>query len=241
MNIAVLSDIHGNLEALDAVARDLDRCEVDEVICLGDLVGYGPDPEAVVRRVMELGYTAVLGNHEAALASERARNWMNFQAKENSISTEALLSKECCAYCCELPAFVRRNDAIFVHGAPPDSVTTYLYMLKPQQIEKIFNNNPEKLFFVGHTHQLKLVSMSGDDVVREKLLPGITMLDRNVKYLVNCGSVGQPRDLDNRAKYLIWDSEVWSLDVRAVQYDIESTAKKIVLRGFPQAYADRLR
>ncbi len=241
MRIAVLSDIHGNLEALNAVARDLGTCIVDEVICLGDLVGYGPDPEGVVLKVIQLGYTAILGNHEAALASKRARDWLNFQAKENNISTEGLLSEDCLNYCCELPTSVRRGEAVFVHGAPPDSVTIYLYMMKQQHIEKVLANSSDKLFFVGHTHQLKLVSLVDGEVIREKLVPGIQLLDRDRRYFVNCGSVGQPRDGDNRAKYLIWDSDAWSLEVRAVAYDIESTAKKIVSRGFPQAYADRLR
>lgn len=241
MRIAVLSDIHGNLEALEAVSEDLANCEVDEVICLGDLVGYGPDPEGVVRTVIKLGYIAILGNHEAALASKRARDWLNFQAKENNISTEELLSSDCLAYCCDLPTSIKRENAVFVHGAPPDSVTKYLYMMKQKHIDKIFSENSEKLFFVGHTHQLKLVFLVDGEVIREKLVPGIKELDRDRRYFVNCGSVGQPRDGDNRAKYLIWDSRVATLEVRAVHYDIESTVKKIESRGFPQIYADRLR
>lgn len=242
MKIAILSDIHGNLEALEAVGQDLARLRMDRVICLGDLVGYGPDPEAVVVRVQSLGYEAILGNHEAALVSKRARNWMNFQAKENNVSTEALLSKESLEYCCNLPKQLRIEGALFVHGAPPDSVTTYLYMMKKRHIEKIFAENSENLFFVGHTHELRLVSLEGDEVIREKLvLDGEVQLDRTTKYMVNCGSVGQPRDGDNRAKYLIWDSKAWTLAIRAVPYDMQITAEKILSRGFPQIYADRLR
>ena len=103
MRVAVLSDVHGNLEALEAVLADLLQTGAETVVCLGDLVGYGPDPEAVVTRIRQLGYPAVLGNHEAALAARKERERMNFQAKENNISTANLLSPDNFRYCCELP------------------------------------------------------------------------------------------------------------------------------------------
>lgn len=241
MKIAVLSDIHGNMEALEAVHEDLEQIGPARVICLGDLVGYGPDPEAVVARVRKLGYVAVLGNHEAALVSERARSWMNFQARENSISTKALLSADSLRYCRQLPRTITIEQALFVHGCPPDSVISYLYMMPDEEVIKTFTEDSRQLFFVGHTHQLMLVSLQEGKVVREHLGEGVRMLSREQKYLVNCGSVGQPRDGDCRAKYLVWDREAWSLEVRAVSYDVETTAEKILSRGFPRSYADRLR
>lgn len=241
MKIAVFSDIHGNLEALEAAVEDLTGVAADRVVCLGDLIGYGPDPEAVVSRVANLGFVSILGNHEEALVSRRVRQWMNFQARENSIATEQLLSADCRRYCSELPRQYRAEEALFVHGAPPDSLTTYLYNLKKPDIEKIFAENSERLFFVGHTHELQLISIEGEEVIREKPAAGKPVpLRRERKYLVNCGSVGQPRDGDSRAKYILWNSEKWTVEVRAVQYDKERTAEKIMARGFPRAYADRL-
>ncbi len=241
MKIAVLSDIHGNLEALDAVCKDLQQTDAGRVICLGDLVGYGPDPEEVVSRIRKLGFESILGNHEAALASKRARGRMNFQAKENNISTESLLSEESLHYCCQLPQTITVDDALFVHGCPPDSVNSYLYMMPDKKVVKTFSNSSAKLFFVGHTHELKLVFLEDSKVVRQELGQGIRKLDPEQKYLINCGSVGQPRDGDNRAKYLLWDQELWNLEVRAVHYDIKMTAEKIIDRGFPKTFAERLR
>lgn len=240
MRIAVLSDIHGNFEALSAVCDDLETAGADRVICLGDLVGYGPDPEAVVTRVRELGFEAVLGNHEAALASKRARRRMNFQAEENNISTESLLSEENLNYCCRLPNTITLEKALFVHGCPPDSVNGYLYMLPDKKIVKTFNQNSTQLFFVGHTHELVLVFLEDGRVVRQQLSTGIIELLPDHKYLINCGSVGQPRDGNNRAKYLIWDNDLGSLDVRAVSYNYKLTAQKILDRGFPESFAKRL-
>jgi predicted phosphodiesterase len=241
MKVAVLSDIHGNLEALQAVRDDLQQVGAEQVICLGDLVGYGPDPEAVVNLVRELGYRAIRGNHEEALANKRSRNWMNFQAKENNISTEALLSEDNLHFCCQLPTTITFPPALFVHGCPPDSVNTYLYMMGDNEVEKTFADSSLELFFVGHTHELMLVTRTEGKVVREHLGIGIKMLVKGCQYLINCGSVGQPRDGDARAKYLVWDSEAGTLEVRAVHYDVETTAEKIIARGFPRSYADRLR
>lgn len=241
MRTAVLSDVHGNLEALEAVVADLDRVGADRVICLGDLVGYGPDPEAVVTWVRQLGCLCIRGNHEAALAARKERERMNFQAKENNISTANLLSPDNFLYCCELPRTLDFGDALFVHGCPPDSVNTYMYMLSDADVCRIFAEDPHTLFFVGHTHELALIHQEGGEVIRNRLAVGVYHLAAGCKYLINCGSVGQPRDHDRRSKYLVWDSNTAELEVRAVEYDVESTAKKIEERGFPQSFAERLR
>lgn len=241
MRIAVLSDIHGNLEALDAVVTDLATVGADHVVCLGDLVGYGPDPEAVVNRVRREGFQAILGNHEAALAVSSERERMNFQARENNISTAGLLSAANLGYCCGLPRTLELGPAFFVHGCPPKSVHCYLYLLSDEAILRILTGDTRhRLFFVGHTHELMLVWLDEGQVVRCRLEQGLHDLSREGRYLINCGSVGQPRDGDRRAKYLIWDSDRSQLEVRAVAYDVATTAAKIIDRGFPKAFADRL-
>jgi diadenosine tetraphosphatase ApaH/serine/threonine PP2A family protein phosphatase len=211
------------------------------VICLGDMIGYGPDPEDVVQGVRNLQCSAVLGNHEASLIAEKARNWMNFQARENSIKTEQMLSEESLAYCRGLPRFLHSGDAWFVHGYPPDSVFTYLYNKPDRRIEELFAASEASLFFVGHTHDLQLASQEHGKVVRSPLAEGRIRLDKDRKYIINAGSVGQPRDGDNRAKYLIWDTETWDLEVLFTPYDYEQTIRKIHERSFPDIYAERLR
>lgn len=241
MRVAVLSDIHGNLEALDAVLADMAGGVVDQVVCLGDLVGYGPDPEEVVSRVRREGYQAILGNHEAALAARNERERMNFQARENNISTAALLSAANLSYCCSLPRTFELGPALFVHGCPPDSVHCYLYLLPDEAVRRLLaDDTGHRLYFVGHTHELMLVWLEDGQVVRRRLEQGVHDLGSDDRYLINCGSVGQPRDGDRRAKYLIWDSGQSRLEVRAVDYDAKVTAGKIIDRGFPKAFADRL-
>ena len=241
MRLAILSDIHGNLEAFEAVRTDIERQGLDGVICLGDMIGYGPDPEDVIQGVRNLQCRTVLGNHEAALLSVKARSWMNFQARDNSVRTEGLLSEESLAYCRNLPPFLDAGTAWFVHGYPPDSVFTYLFSLPDRKIEELFAASEAALYFVVHTHDLQLVSQQQGKIHRSALAEGRIRLENNKKYIINAGSAGQPRDGDNRAKYLIWDDETWDLDVLFIPYDIQKTIKKIQACGFPDIYAERLR
>jgi predicted phosphodiesterase len=240
MRIAILSDIHGNLEALEAVAIDLRAREVDRIVCLGDMIGYGPDPEGVVRLVRRLKCLAILGNHEAALQSTEARRWMNFQARENNVRTEQLLGEESLAYCRSLPRSVLLAEALFVHGFPPESVFIYLFRQTDRKIAEIFASSPLSLYFVGHTHDLQLVRQTEGEIVRMPLAEGTIRLPEGMGQIVNAGSVGQPRDGDLRAKYLVWDSVTRLLQVLFVPYDCRITAAKIRRLGFPDAYAERL-
>ncbi len=241
MKIAVLADIHGNLEAFEAVQRDLVQQGADRVICLGDNIGYGPDPDKVVCRLRQLGYCSVLGNHEFALMDKRGRRWLNFQAAENNVETERLLSDDNRKYCCRLPHSLVLQDCHFVHGYPMDSVVRYLDKQPDERIAALFAAAKPAIFFVGHTHKLELVT-GHEGVISRRILGQETVdLDAGKKYIVSCGSVGQPRDGDCRAKYVLWDTEKHRLTVRFVAYDKQVTMKKIRDRGFPENYAIRLR
>lgn len=241
MKVAILSDIHGNLEALEAVLSDLEIQRPDSVVCLGDMIGYGPDPEAVLRRIIDHGFISLLGNHETALFKKNDRNWMNFQAKENNEMTETLLSQQSLDYCFRLSRSVVLENARFVHGFPPDSVLKYLQMVSDEEILKCLSTSKESLIFVGHTHKLALISEHGNKVLRERLQEGVILLEPDRKYIINAGSVGQPRDGTNKAKYILWDATMSAIEVRALTYEISVTEQKIMQRGFPEAYAIRLR
>lgn len=240
MKVAILADIHGNLEALLAVSDDLRRRDADRVICLGDSIGYGPDPEEVVRQLRRLGAVSVLGNHECALTDRRARKWLNFQAEENNIVTAGLLSPESLAYCTGLPKFLVFDKAYFVHGYPPQSVFLYLNRQSDASLAGLLNAATVPLFFLGHTHQLQLVWQEDGIISRRALGRERLALAPGQKYIVNAGSVGQPRDGDHHAKYLLWDTGAASLEVLFVAYDFRTTMEKIKERGFPAAYAARL-
>lgn len=240
MRIVVLSDIHGNLEAFQAVIADIETKQVDKVICLGDLIGYGPDPEAVVALFQKKGYFSVLGNHEAALQTKKMRDWLNFQARENSLHTEKLLSPQSITFCCELKKSAMFAGALCVHGFPPASIVKYVTRVADSECISFFENSDESFCFVGHSHELLMISWEDEELQRKVLTQGIYSLSASAKYLINAGSVGQPRDGNNNAKYLIWDSDKKSIEVRYVPYDTKITIQKIIDRGFPKAYGLRL-
>lgn len=225
---------------MEAVAADIRTRGVDRVVCLGDMIGYGPDPDEVVRLVQRLKCLAILGNHEAALFSAEARRWMNFQARDNSVRTEQLLTEESLAYCRSLPRSLLLAEAMFVHGFPPESVFIYLFKQTDRKIAELFASSRTALYFVGHTHDLRLVRQTEGEIVRVALNEGTIRLREGRGHIVNAGSVGQPRDGDKRAKYLVWDSATRLLEVLFVAYDCRITAAKIHRLGFPEAYAERL-
>lgn len=241
MRIAVLSDIHANLEALVAVDEELGSQGVERVVCLGDNIGYGPDPDSVVTLIRDRGFLSVLGNHEFALKDIRGRRWMNFLAAENSEATAYLLSGENREYCKNLPSSLELEGALFVHGFPKDNVFRYLNRQPDEVIATLFKRVDTTRFFVGHTHRLQMIVQRDGEIERQLLECGKVPLDGSTKYIFNCGSVGQPRDKTNHAKYLIWDSISEAVEVRFVTYDYSLTMEKIRARGFPENYGLRLR
>lgn len=240
MIIAILSDIHGNLEAFQAVIKDLEKYQPDAVICLGDLIGYGPNPEEVITLFRHQGYVTVLGNHEAALQNHNLLNLLNFQAKENAIATANMLSAKSIGYCSTLPKNLDYGGALFVHGFPPSSVMKYVTMATDERFVSFFTKSKHQIHFVGHSHELLIVSWNNDKLIKERLENTIYTLDNESKYIVNAGSVGQPRDGNYCAKYILWDSTANSLMVNYVDYDVQKTVKKIRECGFPEAYGRRL-
>lgn len=242
MRIAVLSDIHGNLEAFRSVLDDIaeQNPQPVEIISLGDILGYGPDPEACVQLIRERGIVSIMGNHELGVARSKYRRWFNSQSREALQRTCELVGEETVAYIKTLPMSLVRHDALFVHGLPPDSVLKYLYELDEQQLASLFETFSEPVAFIGHTHELELVEWSSKGVVRMPLVEGVYELDFVKRYLINIGAVGQPRDGDRRAKYVLWDTEARELTVRFVMYDVEATVRRFKEVGMPMRYAERL-
>jgi predicted phosphodiesterase len=240
MRFAVLSDIHGNLDALREVLRDMDRFRVDQVFCLGDTIGYGPQPEETMQLIQERDIPSVMGNHEMALVKPQLQEWFNPQAQESIRITRTMLSDETLLYLQGLPSSRIIEKFRFVHGCPPNSPFIYLYQLSESRLLEIFRKSIEWIIFVGHTHNLKLISFDGQTVVRKPLRQGIISLSDQSRYIVNAGSVGQPRDGNNAAKYVIMDTLAPSLEVRFVPYDIAAVFRKIIDAGLPKSHAERL-
>jgi len=240
MRLAVLSDIHGNNDALQPVLADLDACGADCIVCLGDCVGYGPEPDAVVRAIRDRSIACIYGNHEAAVIETSHLNWFNHLARRSLEKTIGMLSPESLAFIKALPASLVVGDCRCVHGYPPESAKTYLFEKSLPELKATLETAAERVCFVGHTHDLELVSYCGGVAARGVLHRGITRLDTKARYIVNVGSVGQPRDGDNRAKYVIYDQADQIVEVRCVSYDIAATAAKIIAAGLPKTHADRL-
>jgi predicted phosphodiesterase len=241
MRLAILADIHGNFQALQAVLADMDAIGVQAVVSLGDNIGYGPEPEEVVLTLMGRGVPSVVGNHELALSSQGYFNRLNpIPAISLAISRE-LLSRESLAYCLSLPVYLVRHGARFVHGCPPESVTTYLWHPAATRLARIFTSFAESICFFGHTHALACFAACDQHYEVQEAVLQTRVLAPDCRYIINPGSVGQPRDdFNNRAKYGIWDQDGHTYTQRAVPYDVQKTVTLLRERNFPQSNADRL-
>lgn len=240
MLLAVISDIHANLEAFQAVLADIDRHSPAAIVSLGDNIGYGPDPEAVLDLLASRCIPSVRGNHEWAVADPARERGFNSQAREAVWRTRELLSPQAIALVATYPTSLALYGCRFVHGLPPNDTTTYLFEAGDVTLRRAFLRTPERVSFVGHTHMREAALLNGRDVERYELSLGDNPLDPNLRHIVNVGAVGQPRDGDNRAKYGLYDDTTHVLTIRAVDYDAKAVAAKIVARGLPRRYADRL-
>ena len=156
MRLAIISDIHGNLEAFKEVLADIDQSRIDGLACLGDNIGYGPDSEGVIELVRERDIPSVMGNHELAIVEPIYLTWMNPTARISLVMTHELLSESSVEYIRTLPPSMRYHDSLCVHGCPPDSIITYLFELSRAQLKEAFLNMEEKICFLGHTHDLQI-------------------------------------------------------------------------------------
>ena len=240
MIIAVLSDVHGNLAALEAVLADRAASAPDKWVHLGDAIGYGPQPDEAVRRLHGLGAICLKGNHEAALLNRAARRRLNPQLRGSFKITENLLSTEAKRIVAAWPEFADLAGARFVHGCPPDRVEAYLFEQSGQALRRAMDLTSVPIAFVGHTHDLELIRIGPDRVDRTDPPAGKIDLPPGEKTIINIGSVGQPRDGDNRAKYAVYDSAAMTVEIRSIAYDIKTTADLIEQRGLPSVYARRL-
>jgi diadenosine tetraphosphatase ApaH/serine/threonine PP2A family protein phosphatase len=236
MRVAVLSDIHANLPALDAVLAALG--EVDAVWQLGDVVGYGPHPDEVVARLREIGATGVRGNHDAAALGVLDLDWFNPAARRAVEWTARRISPETRAWLAGLPERAELDEMTLVHGSPRDPTWEYITTTPDARANLAAFATPYCLY--GHTHVP--AAWRGDDGRVQPLGPShgsVLPLDER-RLLLNPGSVGQPRDGDARAGALVLDTEARSVTWHRVAYPIATTQVDIRAAGLPDSLADRL-
>jgi len=229
---AILSDIHSNLEALQAVLDDIARHPVEAVYCLGDTVGYGPNPRECLDLLMARRPVALMGNHDQAilrqpwnfnLVAESALHWTRARLEELVPSPEAADRRW--AFLHHLRWGHWEDGLLFVHGSPSDPIQEYVFpedACDPRRMRRLFAE-VERCCFQGHTHQPGIFVEPGEFFNPEEL-DGEYRLGRR-KVMCNVGSVGQPRDGDPRACYVLLDGE--TIQFRRVEYDVGATARKI--------------
>jgi predicted phosphodiesterase len=240
----VLSDIHSNIDALDAVLDDARTVPTDAVLVLGDLVGYGAEPELVIARVRELAPLAIVrGNHDKVVAGIDGDDGFNPLARRSVGLTRAALSQESIEYLAGLPQGPCIVDSLveICHGSPYDE-DWYLHL--ELDVLKALATVRRAVCLFGHTHVPFAATRGGNEEL-EILLAGSGTRDEvtfsaDRRYMVNPGSIGQPRDGDPRAAYGVLDTEMLTMAFRRVAYPVERARDRILAAGFPRPLAQRL-
>ncbi len=238
VRIAVFSDIHSNLHALDAVLGDVDREQPDELWCLGDVVGYGPRPNECVDRVREIATLSLCGNHDLAVLGTIDIDEFSGDAAAAALWTRGVLGDSQREWLDRLGPAAARDGVELFHGSPRDPV--WDYVLSDEVALASFQRTSAPLVLVGHSHVALAISLV-DDELGGGLAPAETTVALDgTRWLLNPGSVGQPRDGDPHAAWLLIEPDERRATFRRVPYAIEQTQAEIHERGLPPALASRL-
>lgn len=238
MERAVISDIHSNIEALTEVFKDIKARGIKEIVCLGDVVGYGPNPRECLDLVSSQCEIILMGNHEEAVlagafgfheAAKKAVDWTRGQLKPKFFSSTK--TRTFWERLNRMPLTYRESNVFFVHGSPRDPTMEYILR---SDADDIFGEMPDKireifsmfsnLCFVGHTHYPGVINQDSRFLTPDDL-DGTLKIESGKKYIINIGSVGQPRDRNNKACYVTFDEN--RVHWHRIEYDYQSTMKKI--------------
>lgn len=241
MRYAVLSDIHSNLVALQAVLAELADAEIDRYLCLGDVVGYGARPNQCCDLVREVGAICVRGNHDEAAVNPEKAEWFTAPARACILWTREQLRKDNIRCLRDLPLRRIVDDSITIcHGSVPDPDH---YTVTPVDAILSFREMTTPVAFFGHTHYAEWFIDSGDGqlpIEYPQPTGGSLQLSPDRRYLINPGAVGQPRDGNEMASYAIYDSEAREVVIHRVAYDIAKSALQMQEAGLPEAMYARL-
>ena len=229
MKYAIISDIHSNLEALQKAFEIIDKKKVDVIICLGDIVGYGANPNECVNIVKERCSIVLLGNHDNAAIDTTNASDFNHLARAAIQWTHDELTEESAKYLASLPYTAAKENLFFVHSSPR-TPEAWDYILSREEAIYAFQFFSEKICFIGHTHVPGIFSLSNK--VRE--------INQNERYIINVGSIGQPRDGNPMLSFGIFDIDQWSYQHIRSPYDIQTASMKIMERGLPQELSIRI-
>jgi len=241
MRLGIFSDVHANYEALSAVLAAYRSERIDVYYCLGDTVGYGGSPNECADMVRNLAKKTILGNHDAAVAGRMDYSYYYEAARHALDAHAAVISQENMAWLKALPyqEMLDEHELLLCHGSPV-RLEEFEYIFAPEQARECLSiwGKLGHLTLIGHSHLCKVFALTENNVEE---LPAIDFeLDPDRKYIVSVGSVGQPRDYDNRASYTVYDTEAKRFEFKRIEYDIELAADKVLRARLEKNFAQRL-
>ena len=238
MKYGIFSDVHSNLEALEAVLALFKKEGVEQTLCLGDIVGYGADPKECIARIRSLDGVVIGGNHDWACVDRMGLDYFNTYAREAILWTRKQLNEEERAFLSDLPVSHQTDVFTLVHGSL-DFPEEIRYVFDAESASRTLELLQTPICFVGHSHLPMIFSLDQEGYIR-LFRSGKAKLEKDIKLLVNDGSVGQPRDGDSRCACALFDADKQTVEIRRVPYEIRLTQQKILQAGLPRILASRL-
>jgi diadenosine tetraphosphatase ApaH/serine/threonine PP2A family protein phosphatase len=239
MRYAILADIHANLAAFEAVLADIEgQGSVDELWCLGDIVGYGPDPAECIRLLKKHCSVCVVGNHDLGAVGKLDLSYFNPAAVAACRWTMGRLGPLETRFIQDLPLTLTKGDFYLVHGSPAEPVMEYITSTGIAAKNFAYFETPYCL--AGHTHAPLAFKLTGSNCTSITLSPSIGLVLGAHRMIINPGGVGQPRDGDPRASYAVYESEGSILRIHRVSYDVNLTQDRMVRAGLPMTLVSRL-
>ncbi len=235
--IGIFSDIHGNLHALESVLGELDKEDLDYLLCCGDVVGYGGNPNECVEILRERNIPTLAGNHDYAALGQVDITYFNDIARAAIVWTREELTQDNLGWLKELPLSIEMDEMLFVHASPQDP-ENWNYIITMGQARIGFQHFQQMICFIGHSHTPFIVENNHGELGCPET-PRVQCRN-NCRYLVNVGSVGQPRDRNPEACYTIFDRETRTIEIKRIPYDMSGAQETILSRGLPKELAERL-
>lgn len=237
MRYGVFSDVHSNLEAFGVALEFYKKEKIDKFIYLGDIVGYGANPNECIELLKKLNPICIAGNHDWAAIGKFDPRWFNAYAREAIFWTKHQLEVDKVQYLTSLELIHREEYFICVHGSLEDP-QDFRYILDSYDASRSFTLQKSQICFIGHSHRMEAYSLKEEELscMRDFELE----LDKDTKYIINVGSIGQPRDGDPRLSLCIYDSDQGVVKFIRLDYNIKKAADKILEKGLPKALAYRL-
>jgi diadenosine tetraphosphatase ApaH/serine/threonine PP2A family protein phosphatase len=236
---ALLGDIHGNTEALTVILNSIKEQQIDKIICLGDVVGYGAEPVQCLNMIRDLNCDVIAGNHDWAAVGKLSIDMFNAYAKAAALWTREQLTPDQKEWLANLPLTITYEHCAVAHGTfhQPEAFNYIQTVFDAQQSFEALNKMGARLGFLGHSHVP--VGFFDTDPITYTLDPEMPV-DADLAMIVNAGSVGQPRDENNKASFAVFDTTTAAVTINRLEYDIDAAANKIRAVGLPEILAARL-